>query len=63
MIEIVKLQIAGKPLGAAALKRLGRNEWAYTIKNAINLSSAWNPWIGLFGKNIETHWNILSSSN
>jgi len=26
VIEIVKRQIAGKPLGAAALKRLGRNE-------------------------------------
>jgi len=26
VIEIVKRQIAEKPLGAAALKRLGRNE-------------------------------------
>lgn len=56
VIENVKRPIDGKPLGAAALKRLGRTEWAFTIKNSITLCSVWYPSIRFFEKQININW-------
>lgn len=56
VIENVKRPIDGKSLGTAALKRLRRNEWAFTIKKSITLCSVWYPSIRLFEKQININW-------